>query len=139
MLSPAFDQHFGLLQCIEDFPVQQLIPKLAVEAFVVTVLPRTAGFNVEGFDAKPREPVTHDLGRELGTIVGSDMIRRPMPDEQVADTFQDLFRIQLSIHMDRQAPARELVDHRQHAKSPAVSGPIHDEIVGPNMVRPGRS
>ena len=38
MMSPLFDQHFRLLQRVEDFHVQYLVSELAVEALVVTVL-----------------------------------------------------------------------------------------------------
>ena len=40
---------------------------------------------------------------------------------------------------DRQALARELVDHIEHAELPPVTGAILDKIVGPDMVRVLRS
>ncbi len=45
---PSFDQNFSLLERIEDFRVQELVPELAVEALVVAVLPGTAGLDIEG-------------------------------------------------------------------------------------------
>ena len=39
---PLLDQHGRLRQRVEDLPVQQLVPELAVEALVVAVLPRAA-------------------------------------------------------------------------------------------------
>jgi len=45
----ALYQDLRLLQGIENLPVEQLVPKLAVEALFVTVLPWTARFNVELF------------------------------------------------------------------------------------------
>ena len=39
---PVLDQHGRLRQRVEDLPVQQLVPELAVEALVVAVLPRAA-------------------------------------------------------------------------------------------------
>ncbi len=50
---PALCQDLGLLQGGENFPVEQLITQFTMEAFVVTVLPRTARFNVERFDSYP--------------------------------------------------------------------------------------
>jgi hypothetical protein len=41
-------------------------------------------------------------------------------------------------HPDRQALARELVEHAQHPVLPAVMGAILDEVIGPDMVRPLR-
>ena len=37
---PLLDQHLGLPQRVEDFPIEQLVPELAVEALVVAVFPR---------------------------------------------------------------------------------------------------
>jgi hypothetical protein len=48
---PALYQDLGLFQGVENLPVEQLITQLPIEAFVVTVLPRTARFNVERFDS----------------------------------------------------------------------------------------
>ena len=35
VVTPSFDQHLRLLQRVEDFRVEQLVPELAVEALVV--------------------------------------------------------------------------------------------------------
>ena len=40
MPSPLFDQHRCLPQRVEDLAIQQLVPEFAVEAFIVSVLPR---------------------------------------------------------------------------------------------------
>jgi hypothetical protein len=48
---PALYQDLGLLQGVENLPVEQLIPQFPIEALVVTVLPRTARFNKERFDS----------------------------------------------------------------------------------------
>ena len=50
-LPPALNQDLGLLQGVENLPVEQLIPQFPVEALVVTVLPRTARFNIERLDS----------------------------------------------------------------------------------------
>ena len=39
VLAPVLDQRFGLLEGVEDLAVEQLMPELPVEAFVVAVLP----------------------------------------------------------------------------------------------------
>jgi hypothetical protein len=41
VLPPVLDQHLRLLQRVEDFSVQELVPELAVEALVAPVLPWT--------------------------------------------------------------------------------------------------
>ena len=40
VLAPLLDEDLCLIKGIEDLPVQKLIPVLAVEAFVVAILPR---------------------------------------------------------------------------------------------------
>ena len=47
---PALYQDLGLLQGVENLPVEQLITQLPIEALIVTVLPMTARFNVERLD-----------------------------------------------------------------------------------------
>jgi hypothetical protein len=50
-LPPALYQDLGLLQGVENLPVEQLVPQLPVEALVVTVLLGTARFNIERFNS----------------------------------------------------------------------------------------
>ena len=42
VLSPLFDDDFGLLERVEDFAVEQFIPEAGFEALAVIVLPRSA-------------------------------------------------------------------------------------------------
>jgi hypothetical protein len=45
----ALYHDLDLLLGVENLPVEQLTTQLLIEALVVTVLPRTARFNVEPF------------------------------------------------------------------------------------------
>lgn len=47
--APLLNQDFSLLQRIEDFYVE-LISHLAIEAFDIAILQRTAGFDEQGLD-----------------------------------------------------------------------------------------
>ena len=61
MLSPLFDDDFGLLESVKDFAVEQLIPEAGVEALAVAVLPgRTS---LSRFEVKPLPGSGSDLGR----------------------------------------------------------------------------
>ena len=53
MLSPALDQYLRLPEGVEDFHIQKLVPQFAIEAFVITVFPWTAGFDEQRFHADP--------------------------------------------------------------------------------------
>jgi hypothetical protein len=48
--SPSFDQHLGFLQSEKNLSVEEAIPELAVEAFIIAVLPWAPRFNVKGLN-----------------------------------------------------------------------------------------
>ena len=58
MLTPLFDPYPSLFHRAENFPIEQLVSELAVEAFIVPVLLRTAGFDEEGLHADPLKPIS---------------------------------------------------------------------------------
>jgi hypothetical protein len=39
VMSPLFDDDFGLLEAIEDFSIEQFIPEFSVKALVIAVFP----------------------------------------------------------------------------------------------------
>ncbi len=117
MPSPLLDQHLGLVQRREQFTCQQLVAELGVEALAVAVLPRAARLDEERLHADPAEPLAHVAGNELGPIVRPNVLRRPVRNEQIGEAVEHVVGLELARHDDRQAAARELVDHRQHAKS----------------------
>jgi hypothetical protein len=135
---PSFDKHFSLLQRVEDFPVQQLIPELAVEALVEAVLPRAPGLDEERLHIDRVEPFTDRLGGELTPVVGSDVARGASVNEQLGQSIQHIVGSQMPGDVDRQALPGVLVDDRQHAGRLTVVCASHDEVVGPDVVRPSR-
>ena len=66
---PVFDHDLRLLQCVEDFSVQQFITQLAVEAFAIAVLPWTSGFDVSRPGSDGSYPLAESQGDELWAIV----------------------------------------------------------------------
>ena len=68
MLTPLFDQYPGLLQRAENLPVEQLVPELAIEAFIVSILPWAAWFDKERLHADPLKPFPQGHGDKLWTI-----------------------------------------------------------------------
>ena len=57
------------MQRVEDLTVEELVSELAVEALVVAVLPRTAGFDEERLPTDSGQPSWYELGRELRAVV----------------------------------------------------------------------
>lgn len=57
---------------MEDLPIEQLIPNLAVEALDVAILSGTAFLNEQRTAAQPGQPAADPLGGELRAVVGAD-------------------------------------------------------------------
>lgn len=51
MIAPPAGDAPDLLQTVEDFTVEQLIPQAGIEALDIAILPRAAGLDIEGGDA----------------------------------------------------------------------------------------
>jgi len=66
-------QHFCFQKAAEDFPVEELIPQLVMEALDMAVLPWAAGSDVEGFYSFVLEPVHDGVGYELWAVVAADV------------------------------------------------------------------
>src|SRR3712207_2203921 len=130
---PAFDDDLGLRQRVEDLAVEQLVAELAVEALAVAVLPGAAGLDVGRRGTDRRDPGPHGLGDELGPVVGADVARDAAQDEQVREQVDDVDRVQLPAHPDRQALAGELVDDVEQA----VLAPVPPRAIRPSARRDG--
>ena len=79
---------------------------------------RTAGFDVERFDADLAEPVANADRHELWSIVRSDVFGRAVLSEEVGQAMQHIVGSQPSGHDDRQAAACELIEHDEHPAQP---------------------
>ena len=60
MLSPLFDDDLGLLECVEDVSVEQLVTEVGTEALAVAVLPRRT--SLSRFEDKPLPGNGSDAG-----------------------------------------------------------------------------
>ena len=134
MTTPAFDDDFRLHQVVEQFDVQAFIAQFSVEGFVVSVLPRAAGFNVERLGADAAEPLPDGLGPELAAIIAAYMIGDSASDHQIAENFKDVLAVEASSDLDRETLTRELVDNGEHAELAIVARSILNEVVSPDMV-----
>ena len=60
VLSPLFDDDLGLLECVEDVSVEQLVTEVGTEAHAVAVLPRRT--SLSRFEDKPLPGNGSDAG-----------------------------------------------------------------------------
>jgi transposase len=75
VLSPAFDQHLGFSECIENFPIQEFISQFAIETLIVAILPRAVRFDKQGAHTSGggrsvREALFHLTELEGGKLKG---------------------------------------------------------------------
>ena len=50
MSAPGFDQELGFFEGVKHLPIEQFVSKSAIEAFVISVLPRASRFNKSRLD-----------------------------------------------------------------------------------------
>jgi len=69
VLSPLFDDDLCLLECVEDFAVEQLITEAGVEAFAISVFPRRAWRDVGSLGADSADPAPNLFCDKLWSVV----------------------------------------------------------------------
>ena len=135
MSPPRLDQHLGLGEAVEDLAVEQFIPKLAIKALAVPVLPRRARRDVKRLHADLSEPFLDLGGDELAAIIRPDMGWRPSCDEQVSERRQHVLMLELARHDEREALPAGLVDDGEDAELTPIMGAPLDEVVRPDVSR----
>ena len=134
VLAPLLDDDSGLLQAVEDLPVQAFIAQLAVEGLAVAVLPRTTWFDVKRGCSKTRKPAAHDLRRHLRAVVGPNVFRHAAFEHYVRHRLDNAKAVDATRHPDRKAFSSELIDQRHEPDLAAVMGLRLDEVVAPDMI-----
>ena len=74
--TPLLDQDLGLRQRVERLVGQKLVAELAVEAFHIPVLSRTARLDICQPGTKLGDPRLDRRGHELRPVVRADVARR---------------------------------------------------------------
>ena len=138
VLAPEPGDHANFLQCVEDLPVEQLVAEPGVERFYVPVLPGAAWFDEQGAHTDFLKPLSDGLGRELGPVVGTNVLRRPALDDEIGKYGQDIIGPEAPLRHHGQALTSELVDDVQHPVFPPVVGDVLNEVIAPDMARPLR-
>ena len=73
-----FEHHPPLIQLIDQFPVQTFPSKPTFETFRISVLPRTAGLDVDRLVPIRFQPKLDDLGDKLRPVVTANVFWRTM-------------------------------------------------------------
>jgi hypothetical protein len=134
--SPLLDHDLCLSERVKNLPVQAFISQLPVEAFAVSVLPRTSGFDVQRSCPHFPQPLPQIFRNELRAIVRTNVFRGSPEQHHIRQRFNHLIAAQSSRHSNRQALPRVFVDHRQHADRSSIVRHGAYEIVAPHVIRP---
>ncbi len=133
--TPISDKDLGFVQGSEDLAVEEFIPEFAVKRLDVAVFPGTAGLDEKRLDGQAFKPAFHCLSAKLRAVIGTDVLGWISTNEQRAECFKHMGRVEPPVDDNGQALAGVLVHHREHAERFAVAGPVADEVIGPDMVR----
>ena len=98
------------------------------------ISPRFARLDVRGVDAGVSEPGEDRVADELRTVVGAQETRCAVLGDESGQNLDHAARANGSGHVDRQAFAGELIDHRQALDLLAARAGVEREVVGPDVV-----
>jgi hypothetical protein len=132
--SPGLDHNLGLVERVEDLPVEQLVTQFSVEGFAIAILSGTARLDIGGLGSNGRNPFPKCRCHELGAVIGTDVRWNPAQYEEVGENIDDVRSFELAGHPNSEALARELVDHAQHAEGSTIVGAIADKVIGPHVI-----
>ena len=82
LFSPIFDDASSFLQSVEQITIQALLPKLAIKAFNIGILPRTARRDVDRLATLLCQPFLHPVGDQFWSIVAAQVLRFPINQKQ---------------------------------------------------------
>ena len=94
----------------ENLTLQALVAHLAVEAFVVSILPRPPRFDKAAADVRLPQPTLQARGDELRTVVTAHVPWSAVLKDGVTERFNDRCAVQAMSNHDGDAVARVLVE-----------------------------
>lgn len=133
--APSFDDDLCFGARAEPLDAQALVAELAVEAFVVGVLPGLARIDQGRADAAMGEPLEDCQADELRSVVRAQEERSAVLADEASEHLDQPLGADVACHVDGQALPGELVDDGQAFELLAIGTRVEDEVVGPDEVR----
>ena len=134
---PVIDDDLSLLGRREPLRIENLSPQCPIEPFVVSVLPGRSRVNADRLDANASKPSLHRLCCELGAVIGSDILRGTVAQQERIESFENIVGTHLGADHNSQGLPRELIENRQHLVTAPIAELVVDEVDGPDVVRMG--
>src|SRR5579883_476191 len=121
-------------QVVKPAHVQELVPKLAMEAFNAAILCRLSGLNVQQFDSpfhRPREEVARG---QLRSVIAANAFRPAVFQHRLVENTRHAPARKTGVRFERDALAAERIDNAQHADRAPRRQPIGGEVDRPFLV-----
>ena len=134
VVPPPFDNNLGFPQRVEDFAVEQFVSHPSIEAFTVAVLPWRSWLDICSRCSNCFDPAPDGLSDKLRAIVRPDISWNTTQDEQVRESVDDLSRVELSFHSDRQTFPAVFIQDVERPKGSAVVCPVMHEVIRPDVI-----
>src|SRR5258708_19015911 len=112
---------------------QALIAELAVERFIIPVLPGLARIDVRSVDVRLQKPTQYCPGDELRSVVGSQVLRAAVNANQFTQYLDDPAGADAPGHVDRKALARELIDHGEALELLTIGAGVEYKVIRPYL------
>ncbi len=135
--SPILDCDLRIDSVHKPLHPEALVSKLSVEALVRAVLPRLSRIDRRSVDAGVLKSAKHRSRHELGSVVGPEILRPSAHADPLREHLDDSSGPKAPSDVDRQALARELVDHREALELLTVGAGVEYEVVRPHLVCTG--
>ena len=122
--SPTIYNIPRLSQAQEQLAIKAFVPELTVEAFNVTILPRTTRLDEQGSDLLGGQPLLDGLAGEFRAVVTPDVFGSATDHKQL---FQDLHNVtagELPGYLDCQTFSCELLNHIEHPEPTTFLGAV---------------
>ena len=94
-------KHFRLVQRVQHFSVQKLVPQLPDERLDIAVLPGAPELDKQSRHVKSVQPIADSFGRDFRPIIGSNIIGDSSSEEQLIKLTQDIPGPDPPSHMER--------------------------------------
>ena len=118
--APLLNEHPRFTQAVEQLPIEPLIPKLAVKALAIPVLPWAAWCDVGGVSAQALEPIPEYGGHKLWPVIASDEFRHTTLEHQIRQHINDINCLDGASHVKRQALPAEFIDDAVYENQPNI-------------------
>src|ERR1700692_3908894 len=134
VLTPELlDRDLRIDSVSEPLHTQALIAELAVERFVIAVLPGFSRIDVCGVEVRLKQPAQYRPRYKLRSVVRSQVLRAAVNADQFTQHFDDPAGADAAGYVDRQTLASELIDHGEALELLPISTGIKYKVIRPYL------